>query len=131
MPNWRCEIDTRRFNENIRRLAPQMKAEAKAASGKRNRLFAAHLRRNVPEDEGKLKATIRETETSSGDKIEFVTTIGNDAEEIYAAPLEFGHVLKGKHIEGKRYFFPLAALHNRRWRNDLRRAMRRIFKGFN
>ena len=130
MADWNCTIDTARFNANVRRLAPEMKRKAKAASKKRNRIFAAHLDRNVPEKSGKLASTIEVSETSSGGKIEFKTTIGNEEEEIYAVPLEFGHVLKGVHIQGKHFFFPLASLHNRRWRNDLRRAMRKVFKDF-
>ena len=127
---WGCKLDDAKFQANVRRLAPMMKEEAQNEIDKAASRFERHLTRNVPKDSGDLQSTIERRDTSSGDRFQATVTIGSDQNE-YAAPLEFGHILNGKRIPPQRFFFPLASIYNKRFKNALRRAARRVAKKFN
>lgn len=58
---------------------------------------------------------------------EKIIRIGNSA-LVYAAPLEFGHMAKGKHVPANPFFFPVVRIMNKKHRNGMRYALRKVLK---
>lgn len=124
-PLWKVKIDFSRFNRNLNSNMAGAQQRLDIASGKMAARFEAHLRRNTPHLDGDLVASIQTQAVTDG----YSVTIG-DAAHPYAAAVEFGHTLKGRHIPGQRFWLPLVKIYNKRWRGTLRREMRAVFKGF-
>ncbi len=131
MTDWRIVVDDRQFQNSLRRLERDILKEAEDEAEKVGSRFRTHLTNNTPILTGDLRASTKQVNESSRDKVSVKVSVG-DVDDFHARWLEFGHRMpNGGYIEGTRFFYPLAARYNRLFKLALRRAMKRAYARFN
>lgn len=123
-----AQMDTTVYKSLLRRTKKAYEKAANDANKQSAAFHAKKLKKNVPKSAHAphLGDTIQ-TFAGNASKHEHGLSIGSTALP-YAAALEFGHRLKGKWIEGVRYYIPLVVLMRKSHKSRVTRLVNKALK---